>query len=198
MTTNTGYQGMTPDQARAVLKSHFVEYSGDKYKEGWDELWKKGDFLPWDRFAPSPALTDTLSNAQNLVGTCMLTQEDGTKRRKRALVPGCGRGVDVLLLQSFGYDALGVEYSQGAVDACEQYAKEKGGDEMYQAKDEKIGLGNRKYVQGDFYTDAWLEKAGLPKDTTFELIYDYTVGTNLFLRLPHSSSQQFECHANYL
>ena len=48
--------------------------------------------------------------------------QDG--QRRKALVPGCGRGVDVLLLASFGYDAYGLECSATAVDACKKEEKE--------------------------------------------------------------------------
>src|SRR4051794_25746402 len=101
------------EQARAELSRHFSEYQGSEYAEGWAKLWSQGDFLPWDRFAPSPALADTLVNHVELVGHA-LVEENGDKRRKRALVPGCGRGVDVLLLESFGYDVVGLEYAEGA------------------------------------------------------------------------------------
>ena len=67
-----------------------------------------------------PALLDTLINHKGVVGNAM----DGS-RRKKALVPGCGRGVDVLLLQSLGYDVVGLEISPGAVKACLEYAQEK-------------------------------------------------------------------------
>lgn len=164
------------EEARAELKRHFSEYQGPEYTEGWVKLWSKGDFLPWDRLAPSPALTDTLKNHVELIGNA-LVEEDGQKRRKRALVPGCGRGVDVLLLESFGYDVVGLEYAEGAFKACLEYAEEHGKD--YPVQDEAVGKGSRKFVQGDFYKDDWLLDAGLEKDTKFDLIYDYTVSTAL-------------------
>lgn len=139
-------------------------------KAGWDDLWNKGDFLPWDRFAPSPALIDTLVNHQGVTGN----HEVGG-RRKKALVPGCGRGVDVLLLESLGYDTVGLEYSAKAVEECEKYAKEKGGE--YETQ---VPGGSRKFVQGDFYKDDWLEKVGMRKGETFDLIYDYTVSRRRF------------------
>lgn len=71
-----------------------------------------------------------------------------------------------------------MEYSASAVKACEVYAKETEGQDLYKAKDEKLGKGSRTFVQGDFYADDWLERAGLGefgKEGVFELIYDYTV-----------------------
>lgn len=158
-------------EARAMMKSHFEKFSGPDYGKGWAELWEKGDMLPWDRMVPSPALIDTLNNWQQVVGTSKLVLPDGSTRRKRALVPGCGRGVDVMLLQAYGYDAVGLEISPGAVEACEVYAKETENDDLY--KDRGQGKGSRKFVNGDFYTDEFLSTAGV--EGGFELIYDYTV-----------------------
>lgn len=126
-------------------------------------------------------MTDTLINNVELVGHA-LVEENGEKRRKRALVPGCGRGVDVLLLESFGYDVVGLEYAEGAFKACLEYAAEHAKD--YPVQDERVGKGSRKYVRGDFYADDWLVEAGLDKNTKFDLIYDYTVSTVLSILCP--------------
>lgn len=165
-------------ESRALMREHFTEHSGSKYNDGWAKLWEAGDFLPWDRMVPSPALADTLNNHAQVVGSSKLILPDGTTRRKRALVPGCGRGVDVMLLQAYGYDVVGLEYSSKAVEACEVYAKETENEQLYSVKDNEAGKGTRLFVQGDFYADDWLEKAELGaygKEGVFELIYDYTV-----------------------
>ena len=156
------------DEARAMLKQHFLEHKGEDYAQGWAKLWADGSFLPWDRLKPSPALADTLENHRDLVGGPMI---DG--RRKRALVPGCGRGVDVLLLESFGYDAIGLEVSEDAVKAAEEYAEEHGSE--YPLRDEKAGKGSKKFVLGDFYKNDFLKDIGMKEDKKFDLIYDYTV-----------------------
>lgn len=172
-------------ESRALMRDHFTEHTGEKYNEGWAKLWEAGDFLPWDRMMPSPALPDTLDNHASVVGSAKLVLPDGTTRRKRALVPGCGRGVDVMLLQAYGYDVVGLEYSSKAVEACEVYAKETENEALYRIKDEKASKGSRVFVQGDFYADDWLEKAGLGehgKEGVFELIYDYTVSYSINAR----------------
>ncbi len=154
---------------REKLKSHMSQYSGPSYVQGWDELWNKGDFLPWDRGSPSPALADTLVSHAHVIGGPII---EG--RRKRALVPGCGRGVDVLLLASFGYDVVGLEYAEKALVACEEYVKENEG--RYGVYDEKVGKGEMKFLRGDFYSDEWVKKIGWGEwDGRFDLIYDYTV-----------------------
>jgi len=172
-------------EARAKLMSHFTKYGGENYTEGWSKLWDDA-FLPWDRMRPSPALGETLSEHAAVIGNA-LTEVDGKQQRKKALVPGCGRGVDVCLLESFGYDAVGLEYSSAAVAACEKYAEEHAAE--YPIDDAKVGKGSKVFVQGDFYKDDWLEKTGLGVKQ-FDLIYDYTVGIRLFhLLFPLS-----DCH----
>lgn len=177
-------------EARAALMGHFAKFGPEtNYGEGWAKLWDAGDFLPWDRMVPSPALSDTLDNHAHVVGSSKLVLPDGSTRRKRALVPGCGRGIDVMLLQAYGYDVVGLEYAAKAVEACEIYAKETDNDDIYKARSETVGKGSRVFVQGDFYTDEWLGKAGLEefgKEGVFELIYDYTVSTPLVWRESYS------------
>lgn len=178
MTTNSIVHDLSVAETREVLKKQFVTFSGDRYAEGWADLWNQ-DFLPWDRKAPSPALADTLINGTHILGAAMLDDGD-TKRRKRALVPGCGRGPDVLLLESFGYDVVGLEISPKAVEEAEKFGKDNEG--QYAVHDAKVGRGSRKYILGDFYKDDWLEKIGFSKADKFDLIYDYTVSLNATLQ----------------
>lgn len=148
------------------------QYQGDSYVNGWDELWKKCDNLPWDRGSPNPALEDTLIERRSTIGEPLAQDAQGNTYRRKALVPGCGRGVDVLLLASFGYDSYGLECSDGAVEACKQ-EQAKNGDK-YPARDAKVGQGKIAFVHGDFFANDWLEKLGLSLNS-FDLIYDYTV-----------------------
>ena len=108
------------------------------------------------------------------IGNALATDAEGNRYRKKALVPGCGRGVDVLLLASFGYDAYGLEYSGAAVQACRQEEKESTTSAKYPVRDEEVGRGKVTFVQGDFFKDDWLEELGLGLNC-FDLIYDYTV-----------------------
>ncbi|KFY40016.1 hypothetical protein V494_03709 [Pseudogymnoascus sp. VKM F-4513 (FW-928)] len=107
-----------PSLRRAMLftkgdPSHWAKYQGDKYVKGWASLWDKYDNLPWDRGFPNPALKDTLVQRAGTISGPIA--QDGQWRK--ALVPGCGRGVDVLLSASFGYDAYGLECGAAAVEA---------------------------------------------------------------------------------
>ena len=161
----------TLQESRAKLASHFAS-GGAADGQKWAQLWDQGDFLPWDRHGPNPAFEDILTQRQDLVGPPIMKDPSGNQRRKKALVPGCGRGYDVLLLASFGYDAVGLEVSETAVKRGREEKEKNGGE--YPIKDEKQGAGKVSFVQGDFFKSEWLGP-DVGKDGVFDLIYDYTV-----------------------
>ncbi|QDS71118.1 hypothetical protein FKW77_009658 [Venturia effusa] len=145
---STGDIANNPDRER--LRQHFQ--TGNTPSR-WDELWSRGTFLPWDRGTPNPALIDVLSkehgftqqdsnqtNQPPFLGP-PVTEQNGKKRRKKALVPGCGKGYDVFLFAAFGYDAYGVEGSANAIKACEGFREEAEGREEYKVRDERVGRG---------------------------------------------------------
>lgn len=162
---------MAMTDARARLLEHFANNSSDQPSR-WAQLWENGDFLPWDRGFPNPALVDMLSKKQDLIGTCFRNDGSSEKQRKKAFVPGCGRGYDVLLLASFGYDAYGLEVSEEAVQRCIHEQKTNG--RKYPAEDDSAGTGKASFVQGDFFSNDWTKE--IPGGPHFDLIYDYTVG----------------------
>ena len=155
---------------RARMLEHFPNGTSDQ-ADRWSQLWDKGDFLPWDRGMPNPALEDVLADHQDLIGSCFKQGPDGQNQRKKALVPGCGRGYDVLLLASFGYDAYGLECSKKAVELCVQEQETNG--QKYPAKDESAGSGSATFMDGDFFSDEWARN--FQGEQRFDLIYDYTV-----------------------
>ncbi|KUL92474.1 hypothetical protein ZTR_02455 [Talaromyces verruculosus] len=149
-----------------------AKYAGEKYVEGWAELWnnkQENETLSWDRGCHSIALEDLLMKWKQS-GEGVYAQKP-TGRRRRALVPGCGTGYDVLLLASFGFDVYGLDYSRTAVEYAKKYAADNA--EKYPVKDAEIGRGKVAYVEGDYFKDDWLEGLGLPHNS-FDLIYDYT------------------------
>ncbi|RMJ22062.1 Thiol methyltransferase [Aspergillus sp. HF37] len=154
---------LDPKSIHEVLAQH----QGEDYVNGWAAVWDKCESLPWDRGFANPALEDALTERTTTIGG-PIGQDT---RRKRALVPGCGRGVDVLLLASFGYDAYGLECSPAAVEACKQEEATNG--DKYPVRDAEVGQGKIAFVQGDFFSDDWLEALGLPQNS-FDLVYDYT------------------------
>jgi len=94
------------------------------------------------------------------------------QRRKKALVPGCGKGYDVLLLSAFGYDAYGLEISPKALESAKQTEKEVASKGVYETR-EGVDKGKITWLAGDFFTDQVLK--GVEGDGKFDLIYDYTV-----------------------
>lgn len=155
-----------PTDARARLLSHFAEAKGTaQHGQKWDDLWKAG-FLPWDKGFPNPALVDLLSERQDILPS------SSPQKRKKALVPGCGKGYDVLLLSAFGYDAYGLEISPKALESAKQTEKEVAGKGVYETR-EGVEKGKITWLAGDFFTDEVLK--GVEADGKFDLIYDYTV-----------------------
>jgi len=163
----------TIDDVRIRLRDHFVNADPSTHPSRWDDLWNTQEFLPWDRGTFNPALADVLASQTSLLGPPTTVDETtGVKRRKRALVPGCGKGYDVLLLASFGYDSYGVEASANAVAACEKYAEEAA--EQYMARDMDVGSGSVKFVYGDFFKDDWVGEVDGGLGQGFDVVYDYT------------------------
>ncbi|CAD0094225.1 unnamed protein product [Aureobasidium vineae] len=159
-----------PTDARERLRQNFLDHDPKHHPNRWEHLWQQHD-LPWDKGFASPALADVLADRKDLLPTAP------SGRRPRALVPGCGKGYDVLLLASWGFDAVGVEAAATAVKAAN--AESKGWEEKpeYAVKDESKGRGTAKFVFGDFFEKDWEKNAigedGL-KDGQWDLIYDYT------------------------
>ncbi|KAK2806779.1 hypothetical protein FQN50_005641 [Emmonsiellopsis sp. PD_5] len=154
------------------ISEHFSKFQPENQGDGWDELWKKKT-TPWDRGHYNPALEDTLLQRGGFLGSALRDDASGeeSQRRKKALVPGCGRGYDVTLLAAFGYDAYGLEYSSTAVEICREEAA--GVEDKITARDQKVGRGKVTFVQGDFFKNGWLEEIGV-EEGRFDLIYDYT------------------------
>ena len=97
--------------------------------------------------------------------------ESGEKHRRTVLVPGCGRGYDVTLFASFGFDAYGLDISESAVNLCRE--EQEGNADKYPVQDQSVGAGKAEFLVGDFFSDAWNREIGIG---VFDVIYDYTVG----------------------
>lgn len=152
------------------MRQHFLVDS-KQHGTRWDDLWAKKDFLPWDQGSPSPALVDALKDRKAIFGDAVVGS-GSEKRRRRALVPGCGKGYDVLYLASLGYDAYGVDVSQNCIQACREFAKEHW--QEYARNADEQGPGEYTFVCADFFSNEWVETLGADKDG-FDFIYDYTV-----------------------
>ncbi|RYP79452.1 hypothetical protein DL769_002961 [Monosporascus sp. CRB-8-3] len=160
------------NQPARSLTEHFKHHDPARQGSAWDALWED-QFTPWDRGGPSWALHDLLKERPELFDPPN-TDGSGGGRRKTALVPGCGRGHDVLLLSEFGYDVCGLEISPRALEEAKRAAAE--------ALREDAGTSARRgrvtFVSGDFFADDWLREAqaagAVGDDGKFDLIFDYT------------------------
>jgi SAM-dependent methyltransferase len=121
-------------------------------------------------------------------------------KRSKVLVPGCGKGYDVALFASWGYDAYGLEVSEHAALAAREYVE--GGGEAAKSgdnatKDDKIGRGVMKVVVGDYFEDGWFGECGANGVGEFDVIYDNTVSRLLFTTVIEAARadglQQFLC-----
>jgi SAM-dependent methyltransferase len=157
-----------PDD-RERLRQHFQDQPAEAQTGRWDAMWQQ-NVTPWDRSLPNPALIDALDEKRDIIGAS--TETSDLVQRKKALVPGCGRGYDVLLLASYGYDAYGADVSQTAIDACNKLDQDQAEDTAkYPIKDASIGRGSRNFLLADFFNDDLLSHTGGSK---FDVIYDYT------------------------
>lgn len=182
------------------LRTHFasLEPTTAAQGSGWDALWESASFLPWDRGHANPALIDLLSataagaapptstatnptpgapSADAAPVVVELPQAVQAGRRKKALVPGCGKGYDVKLLSAYGFDAYGLEVSQHAATAADEYIAGAGTGALeneYAGRDGGAGEGKAVCLVGDFFDDAWVAQTGAGEGG-FDIIYDNTV-----------------------
>ncbi|KAF7522679.1 hypothetical protein G7054_g12062 [Neopestalotiopsis clavispora] len=147
-----------------TLTAHFKDQPVEVHTEKWDALYREHQYTPWDRGGPSLALADVLKARPDLFGAAA--------QGKKALVPGCGRGYDVLLLASLGYDAYGLESSSTALQEARRNADAAAAAQYDTAAGGSQQLGKHHWVSGNFFEDSWVQEAGVEK---FDLIYDYTV-----------------------
>lgn len=197
---------MAASETRSELQKTFEGRPAAQHISGWDDLWKKS-LTPWDRAGPSQALRDAiLSQNQNLFGSpikklaTMTTTTTGQQQqqRKKALVPGCGRGYDVLSLASLGYDTVGLDGSENAILAARKLEAEEiscESDAYRLREDPLVGKGKIQFIVGDFFHEDFLaaitttttthgdsnDSNSTSNDTVppttdekFDLIFDYT------------------------
>ncbi|KAF5977792.1 thiol methyltransferase [Fusarium bulbicola] len=146
--------------------------------EKWDSCWREA-LTPWDRGTASIALHDLLAQRPDLVPPSQhhdhrghpLRDSAGAIEKKKALVPGCGRGHDVLLLSSWGYDVWGLDFSAAAKEEATKNQKQAESEGLYKPVD-GLDKGKIHWITGDFFGQDWAKGAGA--DGQFDLIYDYT------------------------
>ncbi|KFZ18339.1 hypothetical protein V502_04135 [Pseudogymnoascus sp. VKM F-4520 (FW-2644)] len=163
---------MANADARERLRQHFLNAEESDHPGKWDDLYRAG-FIPWDKGLPSAPLAEALAR-RDLISEPAVAVSGAGKQRKRALVPGCGKGYDVLLLAAFGYDAYGLETSELALKGAKETEEKHGGDEVYRVRDESVGKGKVTWIAGDFFKDDWAKSLGEGFDGTFDVLFDYT------------------------
>lgn len=159
------------------LQATFQDRPLSAHGAQWDSLWT-ASYTPWDRGGPSAALDDLLAERGSDLFFPGAGEEKTTKtkRRARALVPGCGRGYDALLLAAYGFDVVGLDYSAAATREAAGVEARVGAEEAYRPRGEKGEKGTVTWLTGDFFADEFLDEAGTE---SFDLIFDYTVSVLL-------------------
>lgn len=153
-------------QPERSLTEHFGGSEPSQHPSRWNACWEE-EYTPWDRGGPSMALADLLPFLPPATA-------DGQEKPLKALVPGCGRGHDVLLLSSFGFDTVGLDVSERAMADALKNAESIDLDEVYPLKGEAQQRGTFKFLVGDFFGTDWVAEAGV-EGGEFDLIFDYTV-----------------------
>ncbi|KAF2861288.1 S-adenosyl-L-methionine-dependent methyltransferase [Piedraia hortae CBS 480.64] len=157
--------GGIPSLTTSPTMSFQREASPTSQIRSWQVRWEENK-TPWDRNAPNPALADTLNEYSSLFGG---PTQPGIQARKKALVPGCGRGYDVMLLASYGYDAYGLDIAPQAIQEANTVLQAANFESKYPVHGP--GRGEMKFIQGNFFSDDFLAETGTK---TFDIIYDYT------------------------
>ncbi|KAL3488602.1 S-adenosyl-L-methionine-dependent methyltransferase [Aspergillus germanicus] len=183
-----------PTKGRLI--SHFENREIPDHGKAWSDLWDSGESDLWDRGLPSPALIDLIEEYDRTLFCPFRTTESGeSKGRKRVLVPGCGRGYDVIALSLHGFDAYGLEISSTAVSEAQALAQTelaspsaenfgahttKSTTALHGGGADNLSLspGTPRFLQGDFFDSSWSDALGF----RFDVVYDYT-----FLCALHSS-----------
>ncbi|KAL2887055.1 putative thiol methyltransferase 2 [Ceratocystis lukuohia] len=159
-----------------TLAESFADLEFSQHIAQWDAFWVDGE-TPWDRAGASPALAEALGMPEVLVAgeaaapaAPAAATAASTPRRKRALVPGCGRGYDVLLLASYGFDATGLDASPKAIAEAKETARALADDPAYALAPGVIQRGSVSWAASDFFAEDLVQALGGP----FDLVYDYT------------------------
>jgi len=162
------------------LISHFSSRGSTEQSSAWTDLWETDQSDLWDRGKPSPALIEFIESKPEILSNIM------NKSRPNALVPGCGKGYDVVALALHGFDAYGLEVSEKGAKEARRYS-DAALAEPSQCNFHDLNrwstddVADVTIITGDFFKKGWE-----PHDFEgFDLIYDYT-----FLCALHPSLRQ--------
>ncbi|KUI74283.1 putative thiol methyltransferase 2 [Cytospora mali] len=188
--------------AAPTLQEAFQGKQLQEHGKIWDQAWK-AKRTTWDRGGPSIALHETLNEYPELFNGkypglkqledsvdhgCGRDAASGVtklpSKRKKALVPACGRGYDaVLLAYVFGYDVYALDISEEAVVQANSYLARlqdafsgRASDPVdfpFWVENRLENPGHVRFVLGDFFSDRWMEEEKI-QGLKFDLIFDYT------------------------
>ncbi|GKT60673.1 thiol methyltransferase [Colletotrichum tofieldiae] len=168
------------------LSTAFADTPLSKHGQKWSAFWEE-KYTPWDRGGPSVALLDLLTTRPDLVPPPPSPAEQGQSDSDRptALVPGCGKGHDAILLAGLGYDVLALDFSPTAIAEAKDNQKAiaarlGAGTEAAEGELDAYTIrhpsgaepGAVTWLSGDFFSDSWLAEWG--REKAFDLIFDYT------------------------
>ncbi|KAK2021182.1 S-adenosyl-L-methionine-dependent methyltransferase [Colletotrichum zoysiae] len=177
------------------LSTAFADAPLSDHGRKWSAFWED-KYTPWDRGGPSLALLDLLTTRPDLVPppppppphtpTDREPPGSGGADKPTALVPGCGKGHDALLLANLGYDVLALDFSPTAIAEAKENqtavaaavaagtGEAGGGDlDVYSVRHPNgAEPGTVTWLSGDFFSDSWLGAWG--RGEAFDLIFDYT------------------------
>ncbi|KGQ05680.1 putative thiol methyltransferase 2 [Beauveria bassiana D1-5] len=166
-----------------ILRDTFAaaSHTSQDQASAWDNLYRN-DFHPWDRGGPSLALADLLTERPDLIAPAQdvdrrgnpLRDATGAVVRRTALVPGCGRGHDVLLLKTFGYDVVGLDSSADGIRRAKENVATLEAAPGGVKPQGNVQLGQESWVVADFFAQDWSNGLGTDGSGKFDLIYDYT------------------------
>ncbi|PYI03171.1 S-adenosyl-L-methionine-dependent methyltransferase [Aspergillus sclerotiicarbonarius CBS 121057] len=160
-----------PGQTRLI--KHFSGRAVEDQGSGWSALWDSNESDLWDRGSPSITLVDLVTQQQEIFSPYTA---DG--RRKKALVPGCGKGYDPVMLALHGFDVYGLDISATGVSEARGYAA----SELQRPQGYNFSSGNSEcpadvgsvnFIKGNVFGSEW-ERQALNGDEKFDLVYDYT------------------------
>ncbi|OTB18168.1 hypothetical protein K445DRAFT_314978 [Daldinia sp. EC12] len=162
-----------PPSELTQLVSHFINRARSNQWSAWSNLWNNDKSYFWDREGPSPALIDWIESRPKVL-------KFSSDCRPVALVPGCGKGYDVVMLALHGFDVYGLEISEVAIEIAEAYAE----IQLHEPSDYNFSSsranpptecrGSVKFIQGDFFETEWEKEIAIEDFQGFDLIYDYT------------------------
>jgi methyl halide transferase len=137
-----------------TVRNFFTQSPEMPVNNKWDTLWQNSH-TPWDRGQASPALEELVLDKHFPLVT--------SGKPGKALVPGCGRGYDVVLLAGLTADdqkmekVVGLDVSSKAVEEARRVHRN--------------APGRSEFIEGDFFseTEDWA------KSGPYDVVYDYTV-----------------------